>query len=142
MTYQHITVSATEAIDLVRRAMDHAQGRNWNIAVAVVDSQGIALASLRMDRAAPPVMDFAQDKAFTAATMRRSTAAFATRMGESQSLTLGLSTRQRLLAWGGGLPIVHQGAVIGGIGVSGAKDFEDIECAETALTALGFGWQL
>ena len=142
MTFQHISISAAEALDLVRRVADHAHSREWNVAVAVTDAQGNALASLRMDRAAPPILDFAQDKAYTAATMRRSTAAFAERMAETHSLTLGLSNRQRLLAWGGGLPIVHDGAVIGGIGVSGAKDFEDIECAEVALRALNFGWVL
>jgi uncharacterized protein GlcG (DUF336 family) len=74
--------------------------------------------------------------------MRRATAAFAERMASSQSLTLGLSTRSRLLPWGGGLPIVHGGKVIGGIGVSGAKDVEDITCAEAALGSLGLGWEV
>lgn len=142
MTFQQVSISAAEALELVRKVADHAQSREWNVAVAVTDVHGNALASLRMDRAAPPILDFAQDKAYTAATMRRSTEAFAKRMAETSSLTLGLSNRLRLLAWGGGLPVVHDGTVIGGIGVSGAKDFEDIECAEVALRALNFGWVL
>jgi uncharacterized protein GlcG (DUF336 family) len=95
-----------------------------------------------MDGVPPPILEFAQDKAFTAATMRRSTQAFAERMDSAPGFRLGLSTRNRLLAWGGGLPIVHGGVVVGGIGVSGAKDHEDILCAETALGAEGLGWTL
>jgi len=104
--------------------------------------QGQVIASARMDGVTPPILGFAEDKAFTAATMRRSTAAFAERMGSSPSLTLGLSTRTRLLPWGGGLPVVHEGQVIGGIGVSGGKDFEDIACAEAALSQAGLGWEV
>jgi uncharacterized protein GlcG (DUF336 family) len=51
---------------------------------------------------------------------------------------MGLSTRERLLTWGGGLPILHDGACVGGIGVSGAQDFEDIACARVALAEAGF----
>ena len=64
MTFQHISISAAEALDLVRRVTYHAHSREWNVAVAVTDAQGNALASLRMDRAAPPILDFAQDSLF------------------------------------------------------------------------------
>jgi uncharacterized protein GlcG (DUF336 family) len=59
-------------------------------------------------------------------------------MHGSPSLALGLSTRQRLLTWGGGLPILKDGICNGAIGVSGAKDFQDIDCAKAALVAAGF----
>jgi uncharacterized protein GlcG (DUF336 family) len=95
-----------------------------------------------MDDVTPPIGEFAADKAFTAATMRRSTAGYFERMDASASLRLGLGNRDRLLVWGGGLPVVHEGRVVAGIGVSGAQDFEDIECAETALRAAGLGWQV
>ena len=85
MTFQQVSISAAEALELVRKVADHAQSREWNVAVAVTDVHGNALASLRMDRAAPPILDFAQDKAYTAATMRRSTEAFAKRMAETST---------------------------------------------------------
>jgi multiple sugar transport system permease protein len=55
---------------------------------------------------------------------------------------LGLSTRQRLLPWGGGLPVVPADKVIGGVGVSGATEPEDTACAEAGLRALGLGWEV
>lgn len=141
MIHEARSVSAEAALRLVQAARDHAVRNGWNVAVAVVDSQGLPLAALRMDGATPPILDFASDKAFTAATMRRSTTAFFERMDSLPALKLGLANRQRLAVWGGGLPIVHEGRVIGGIGVSGATDEDDIACARAALAAQGLGFE-
>jgi uncharacterized protein GlcG (DUF336 family) len=135
-------LASSTAMQLVQTAIAHAAAKGWRVAVCVVDPAGAPLASWRMDDVTPPIADFAADKAYTAATMRRSTAAFFERMDGAASLRLGLSNRDRLLVWGGGLPVVHDGKVIAGIGVSGAQDFEDIECAQTALTDAGLGWQI
>jgi uncharacterized protein GlcG (DUF336 family) len=138
----HITsLSSDGALGLLNAALLRAKADGLSVAVCVCDMQGHVLASARMDGVTPPILGFAEDKAFTAATMRRSTSAFAERMASSPSLTLGLSTRARLLPWGGGLPVVYQGQVIGGIGVSGAKDVEDIACAQAALAQAGLGWE-
>lgn len=136
-----VLASAT-AMQLVQTAVEHAMAKGWKVAVCVVDPAGAPLAAWRMDEVTPPIVGFAADKAYTAATMRRSTAAYFERMDASASLRLGLSNRDRLLVWGGGLPVVHEGKVIAGIGVSGAQDFEDIECARTALELAGLGWQI
>lgn len=132
------TVSSEEAMTLVRIAIAHAAKNGWNVAVAVVDTQGALLAAQRMDGVAPSIMEFALDKAFTSATVGTSTEAFAERMASSPSLTMGLANRPRLIAWRGGLPIMSDETSIGGIAVSGAKDEEDIECAEAALVECGF----
>lgn len=141
MIHKIDSLSSVAALRLLHSALANATSSELSVAVCLCDVHGHVLASARMDGVTPPILTFAQDKAYTAATMRRTTSAFAERMGSSQSLSLGLSTRERLLPWGGGLPIVYQGKVIGGIGVSGAKDFEDIACAEAALSAHKFGWE-
>lgn len=141
MIFTSTSVSAETALRLVQAVRDHAVHNGWNVAVAVVDRQGVPLAALRMDGATPPILDFASDKAFTAATMRRSTTALFERMNSVPSLRLGLANRQRLAVWGGGLPIVLEGQVIGGIGVSGASDEEDIACAKAALAAEGLDFE-
>ncbi len=135
------TISCESAFRLVSAGMDFATANHWRVAIAVVDASGIPVAALRMDGAAPPVLDFALDKAYTAATMRRSTEAFHQRMDSSPSLRLGLSNRPRLIVWGGGLPIVDEGQVIGGIGVSGARDVDDVACAKHALGSIGLDWE-
>jgi uncharacterized protein GlcG (DUF336 family) len=142
MIFQMATLSCVAARQIVDAALAEASRQGLCVAISVVDVQGNTLSSARMEAATPPILTFAEDKAYTAATMRRTTAAFAERMASSPSLALGLSTRARLLPWGGGLPIVHDGKVIGGIGVSGAKDVEDVACAQTALAEAGFGWEM
>jgi uncharacterized protein GlcG (DUF336 family) len=139
---QKATLSCAAACQIVEAVLREAERNGLTVAVCVVDAQGHTLASARMEAATPPILTFAEDKAFTAATMRRSTLAFAERMASRPSLALGLSTRQRLLPWGGGIPVVHDGTVIGGVGVSGAQEPEDIACAEAGLQALGLGWEV
>lgn len=131
------SLAVEPALALVRAVLDAAAQADLRVAVAVVDPQGSPVALARMDGVTPPILTFAQDKAFTAATMRRSTAAFADRMLSNPSLSLGLGTRTGLLPWGGGVPVIHAGTVVGGIGVSGATDQQDIALAETALAQVG-----
>ena len=49
----------------------------------------------------------------------------------------GLVLRPHFVGFGGGLPIVVEGARIGGIGVSGGSEQQDEIIAETGLQALG-----
>ena len=49
-----------------------------------------------------------------------------------------LAHRPRLVAVGGGCPIMDNGQVIGGIGISGGNALQDQEAAEQALRASGF----
>ena len=44
--------------------------------------------------------------------------------------------RPRMVCFGGGLPIRHEGRVIGGIGVSGGSEPEDETCARAGLSAI------
>ena len=141
MLTRHTSLSSKTALQLLEVAIEDASARGLLIAACVVDHFGNVLASARMDGVSPPVLTFAEDKAYTSATMKRSTEAFAERMASSSSLTLGLSTRNRLLVWGGGLPVFYEGKIVGGIGVSGAKDFEDIEIGKNALQQFGLSWE-
>src|SRR5579872_1109415 len=104
------------AVRLVAAAIGHAQAKGWR--VAVCDSAGSAVAMGRMDGVAATVVDFAIDKAFTAATSGKSTRAFYERMSSSTELSMGLASRPRLITWEGGLPIVEKEMIISGIGLS------------------------
>jgi uncharacterized protein GlcG (DUF336 family) len=126
-------ISSRAAMKLVNDAVAYADKNGLNICVAVVDTSGSVLALQRMDNVSPAIVDFAVDKAYTAANLKSTTASFAERANASESLKLGLATRSRILPWGGGLPIYSEDTIVGAIGVSGAKDFEDIACAEAAV---------
>jgi uncharacterized protein GlcG (DUF336 family) len=124
----------SSAARMVAAAIAHAETNGWTVAVAVLDPSGHVLASGRMDGAAPPILDFAADKAFTA-TLGKTSLAFGERMAQLKSLELGVATRARLLTWEGGLPVREGGVLIGAIGVSGASGHEDAACARAAIEA-------
>lgn len=132
-----LQITYETANEIVTAALDYAQKNGWQIAAAVVDPDGLLVSFGRTDGVAPPIGQFAQDKAYTAGTLRKSSKAFGDRMASSPSLSLGLSTRDRLLPWGGGVAILEKDVCIGGLGVSGAQEDEDIDCANAAILSAG-----
>lgn len=130
-------ITANAGKELVAAALSHAQQNGWEIAAAVVDPHGYLVAFGRTDGVAPPIGDFAIDKAYTAGTLRKSSKAFGERMTSIPTLSLGLSNRQRFIAWGGGVAIFEDDVCIGALGVSGAQEHEDIACAEAAIQSAG-----
>jgi len=95
------------------------------------------VAFMKTDNVIPAAVDFALDKAFTAATLRKATHEFGERMSSASGLSLGVGTRNRLITWTGGIPIFDGQDCVGGIGVSGAMDHQDLECADAALKSVG-----
>ena len=58
-------------------------------------------------------------------------------IGDIPQLREGIVHRDRLVIFGGGLPIVSDGQVIGAIGVSGGSEEQDGVCAKAGLERLG-----
>lgn len=124
------------ALRLVQGAVAEAGRQGLRIAAVAVDAGGLPLAVLRMDGVNEAFLTAASDKAWTAAAFRRPTEALRTRMS-AEDLRAGAATRSRMLLWGGGLPVMVEGACVGAIGVSGGLVTQDVACAEAALSACG-----
>ena len=126
------------ALSLLARVREEAQARGLSLAAAVVDDAGQVLASQRMDGAALGAMQLALGKAFTAAS-------WATPSGEFSGSTQpggddwGWNTTDpRIVVYAGGLPLLVDGELVGGIGASGGTAAEDEECVTAAVSGLGF----
>jgi uncharacterized protein GlcG (DUF336 family) len=102
--------------------------------IAIVDSGGRLVFFERMDNAQLGSTRVALRKAHSAAMFRRPTAAFAERLAKGATVLLGL---QGASVVPGGIPIVVDGKVIGGLGVSGGTGEEDVKVATAGLAALG-----
>ncbi len=137
-TALHLSITASAALELVTLARDHAMSHGWEIAVSIVDMHGIELACLRMDGAAPAILGFAGDKAYTALSLSQPSDAVFAEFEHAPRLRMGATGRGRILVWGGGVPIRQAGRIIGAIGVSGAAEADDIACARAALRGIGF----
>jgi len=120
----------------VQAAIESAEAQGIRVNAAVVDRGGQMIAFVRMPGAFIHSIDLAIDKAYTAASFGFPTKQWLDVIGHHKGLELGLATRPRLSVVGGGLPIVIDGDCIGGIGVSGGSEDEDIACAEAGLAAL------
>jgi uncharacterized protein GlcG (DUF336 family) len=131
-------ISAEAAATAVQAAVAHAEAKGWRINAAVVDRGGNLMAFLRMPGAFIHSIEIAIDKAYTAASFGFSTKDWMPAIGHDEGMKLGFSAQPRLIVFGGGLPI-GQGDWIGGIGVSGASEAEDEECARAGLAAIGMG---
>ena len=114
-----------------------AEAAGVAVNVAVVDAGGNLAAFLRMPGAFLHSIDIAIDKAYTAASFGFPTSQWGGVIGDDELLRIGLNQRQRLVLFGGGLPVVTDGQRIGGIGVSGGSAEQDEACARAGLKALG-----
>jgi len=121
----------------VQAAMRYAEDHGWKINVAVVDRGGNLMAFLRMPGAFIHSIDLAIDKAYTSASFGFPTKAWMGAIGHDDGMKFGFSSQPRLIVFGGGVPIRVGDDWIGGIGVSGASESEDEECAKAGLQALG-----
>jgi len=132
-------ISAEAAAAAVQAAVRHAEANGWRINVAVADRGGNLMSFLRMPGAFLHSINIAIDKAYTAASFGFSTKDWMSLVGADEGMKLGFSAQPRLIVFGGGLPIRVAGADdwIGGIGVSGASEAQDEECARAGLAAIG-----
>ena len=107
--------------------------------IAVADNQGELIALLRMDWASVSSVVIATNKAWTAAREGKPTYEIGQSARDPQA---GFDMRYygdpRYIGWGGGLPVLHEGKVIGAIAVSGLPEGEDMELAKLGRDALGF----
>ena len=98
-----------------------------NVVIAIVNDGGRLVLMEAMDSSYIASIDAARDKAYTAAALRMPTheALKEARGGALDGLTNG----NGILLLGGGYPLIYNGAVIGGIGVSGGTKEQDMALA-------------
>tara|TARA_R110002074_G_scaffold402194_1_gene604406 strand:- start:12966 stop:13385 length:420 start_codon:yes stop_codon:yes gene_type:complete len=130
------SISTQAACTAVHAAVEKATELGIGINVSVVDSSAIEMAFLRMNHSFLPSMDIAKDKAYTSAGFGLPTMQWKTILEGNAQLQAGIVARPRVITFGGGLPIVEDGDIIGAIGVSGGSEEEDVICAQAGIDAI------
>jgi uncharacterized protein GlcG (DUF336 family) len=135
-TYTVKLMTVETALKAAQAALKKCRDGGFQVAVAVVDRSGVTQVVLRDRFAGAHTVSMAVDKAWTAVSFRTSTddLAKATHPGSPQS---GIRNRPRVAAVAGGLLVESGGALVGGIGVSGAPggDRDDV-CARAGIDAI------
>ena len=105
------------------------------VAVCVTDIHGNIVLEHRMGGAPTFSIDIAERKAYTSALVGMRTADLYALAQPGQPLfaLVGLSGG-RYCAMGGGVPLVRDGAVVAGVGVSGGTVDQDMQIVEVALS--------
>jgi uncharacterized protein GlcG (DUF336 family) len=136
-----IRLEQREARLMVDAAVACARRINVLETVCVTDDGGYPLLIERMDGARITGPQIAWNKAFTAAGHKRSTHLFNTApngpaLPGNEAFGIQWSFEGRFAVFVGGFPIVVDGEVIGGIGLSGGNGEQDTACGVAALEAL------
>jgi uncharacterized protein GlcG (DUF336 family) len=133
---KRITLAAAKLMG--EKALEKCEEIGKPFVFSVVDAGGHVLYTQRMEDAFVTSISIAIDKAFTAATMKRATHMLTEKVKpESELFGLNNTNNGRIIPFGGGFPVIVDGEVIGGVGVSGGAVKEDIAVATAALEALG-----
>ena len=128
-TKHYLTLSDAEF--LLNSAYEYALEHDFNVSIAIVDETGNLLAMKRMDGASPMTANLCLEKAKCSAMSRRPTKLFEDIIKGGQMGFLTMDSFSGMLE--GGEPIMYEGHLVGAMGVSGVKSFEDAEIAQQAI---------
>jgi glc operon protein GlcG len=127
------------SLDAARQIMAAAESEATklhliNVAIIIVDDGGYLVHGVRMDRALPSSADIGLAKARAAALLGRPTKFWRELLNGGALWPLGMPY---MVSAEGGLPLIVDGEVVGGIGVSGASGQDDRAVADAGVAALG-----
>jgi len=136
-----VKLELEEARQMVAAAIRRAREIGVLESVCVVDDGGYPIALERMDGARITGPQIAWNKAFTASGHKRSTHLFnqppnGPALPGNEAFGIQWSFEGRFAIFVGGFPVVVNGEVVGGVGLSGGNGEQDTQCGLAALKAL------
>jgi glc operon protein GlcG len=126
-----------EAQIIIEAIQMELEKRKKAAVIAVSDNQGELIALLRIDWSPLPSIVIAANKAWTAAREGKPTYEIGQAARDLKSgFDMAYYGDTRYIGWGGGIPVINEGRVIGAIAVSGLTEQEDIELANIGLSSI------
>lgn len=129
-------LTLADAKRVAAAAAQEAQRNGWSVVIAIVDDAGLLVYLERLDGVQPASCNIAQAKARAAALFKRPTKALEESVAGGRIALLSLPD---ITPVEGGLPLLHEGQIVGAIGVSGVQSFEDGMVAKAGADALAAG---
>ena len=126
-----LTLYAAESV--ADAAQAEAERNGWAVSIAVLDDSGQLLLFRRMDGAKLVATDIAIRKARTAAYFQGPTADLEAEVSGGRTALLPIDDFMPLQ---GGIPLTHDGQLVGAVGVSGVTGAQDEQCALAGAAAL------
>jgi len=123
-----------EARILIAGARVRADAIGVPMCIAITDESGNLIAFERMDNGKVTSITIAIDKSYTASAARRATGDYGN-IGQPGGSAYGINSAigGRLMIVAGGLPVIIDGTVVGGIGVSSGTPIQDQDVARAGI---------
>jgi uncharacterized protein GlcG (DUF336 family) len=119
-------------------AIEKCTKDGYKVSAAVVDRAGVLRVLMRADGAGSHTPDSSRKKAYTAASLGRTTSELGELLVKMPHLQAVREMNENILILGGGLPIQFGKDIVGAIGVGGAPGTQfDDACAQAGLDAIG-----
>ena len=118
---------------LAELAEEKAKEIKVPIVISIVDDGGNVILIHRMENSLLASIDLSLNKAYTAVSLKMPTDKLKDLCKPGEELYGIQHTNNRFVIFGGGIPFVYKGKVVGAIGVSGGSVEEDICVCEYAL---------
>jgi glc operon protein GlcG len=123
-------IDYSEAKQIIDLIIQKATAIQKPIAVAVADSHGELIAFGRMDGVPFPSINIAINKAYTAARAKKPTQEIGDKVKHPEKgYDIAYYGDPKFVGWGGGVPVLRDGEVVGAVAVSGLSAAEDAELA-------------
>lgn len=127
-----LTLTADGAMKILQAALEKAAAMDVPQCISIVDGGGHLKAFCRMDGAFVLSNDSSLKKAKTAALYGQKTGL----MDDAIAIKLALATDGNRVNLPGGLPVIVDGHIIGGIGVGSGTGAQDLEVAKAGVAAI------
>lgn len=133
--YQQTMLSHNDTMTILNTIYEQALADKATVAVAIVDAHGELLGFIRTDGCRLSSIQIAMGKAYSSAREHIPSKELGKRSHE-EGFPMTNFGELKYVTWGGGLPIIHNGEVLGAVGVSGMTEDEDIAYTEMGIQAL------
>ena len=116
--------------------MAQCVAENLQVSIHVIDSSGDTIVALRGDGTRPFTFENSYEKAFTAMAFGRPSAEMQAEYAAGNSTRAQQADFPHVVMIGGGMPILADGEVVGGIGISGAASSATDVCVQAGIDAV------
>ncbi len=127
--HQRFHLSHADAMKIIGAIQAEVEKDGNGAAIAVVDEHGELIAFLRTDGCRYSSINIAINKAYTAAREHKPSKEVGNSAREGQWPFTNFG-ELRYTGWGGGMPLFYEGEIVGGVGVSGLPEEEDMVLAQ------------
>jgi len=116
--------------------MTRCVAENVQVSIHVIDSSGDTIVALRGDGARPFTFDNSYEKAYTAMAFGRPSAEMQAEYTEGNATRAQQADFPHIVMIGGGMPLIADGEVVGGVGISGEAISVTYVCVQAGIDAV------